>query len=43
MGLSFHWDAFYIEGMIGEKTVSFSFGGAVMPAMRTPGARAGKP
>ena len=40
MGLSFHWDAFDIEGMVGEKIVSFNFGGAVVPALRTPGARA---
>jgi len=31
VGLSFHWDAFDIEGMIEEKIVSFSFGGAVVP------------
>jgi len=28
VGLSFHWDAFGIEGIDEEKMVSFDFGGA---------------
>jgi len=28
VGLSFHWDACGIEGMVGEKIVNFNFGRA---------------
>jgi len=39
--LSFHWDAFGIEGMVGEKMVSSDLeghGGAASPRLLTPGA-----
>ena len=36
VGLSFHWDAFSIEGMVEEKTVSVDFGGAAGPRLLTP-------
>jgi len=41
--LSFHWDAFGIEGMVHEKTVSASFGVAVGPRLQTPGTGAAMP
>jgi hypothetical protein len=34
--LSFCWDAFGIERMVGEKMVNSSFGGARGPGIRTP-------
>jgi hypothetical protein len=43
VGLSFHWDAFDIERMAGEKMISSSFGRVAVPGMRAPGARVGKP
>jgi hypothetical protein len=43
MGLSFHWVAFDIEGMLGEKMVSRSFGGAAGHGERAPGAGAAHP
>jgi hypothetical protein len=43
MGLSFHWVAFNIEGMLGEKMVSRSFGGAAGHGERAPGAGAAYP
>ena len=43
MGLSFHWEAFGIEKMVGEKIVGFSFGGAACPRMRTTSVGASKP
>jgi len=30
VGLSFHWDTFGIEGIIREKMVTLSFGGATL-------------
>jgi len=30
VGLSFHWDTFGIEGIIREKMVTLSFGGAAL-------------
>jgi hypothetical protein len=39
--LSFHWDAFGIEGIVQEKMVSSNFGGATGPRMRIPGIGAG--
>jgi len=38
MRLSFHWDAFSIEGMVEKKTIIVDFGGAVGPRLLTPGA-----
>jgi len=43
VGLSSHRDAFGIEGIVGEKMVSSSFGRAASSEMRTPGVMAGKP
>jgi len=43
VGLFSHRDVFGIEGMVEEKMVSSSFGGAASPGMPTLGARAGKP
>jgi len=43
VGLSFHWDAFDIEGMVHEKTVSANFGVAVGPRLQTPGTGAAMP
>jgi hypothetical protein len=40
VGLSFHWDAFGIEGMVEEKMVSVDFGGAAGFKLLTPSARA---
>jgi S-adenosylmethionine synthetase len=36
-GCLFHWGAFGIEGMIGEKIISTSFGGAASHGKRAPG------
>jgi len=30
VGLSFHWDAFGIEDMVGEKMITSSFGGVAL-------------
>lgn len=43
MELSFYGDVYSIEGMVGEKMTSFSFGGAVGPGLQTPSAGTGKP
>ena len=43
MGLSFHWVAFNIEGMLGEKMINRSFGGAAGHGERAPGAGAAYP
>jgi len=40
MKLSFCWGAFGIEGLVGEKIVSTSFGGVAGHGKRTPGAGA---
>jgi hypothetical protein len=40
VGLSFCWDAFGIERMVGEKMINSSFGEAGGPGMQTPGIRA---
>jgi hypothetical protein len=37
-GCLFYWDACGIEGMVGEKMVSSSFGGATAPELQTPSA-----
>jgi hypothetical protein len=42
VGLFFHWDAFDIERMVGEKMICSSFGGVASPWMRTLDAGAGK-
>jgi len=41
--LSFRWGAFGIEGMVGEKIISTSFGGAAGHEERAPGASATQP
>jgi len=43
VGLSFHWDVYVIEKMVGEKMISSSFGGATGLRLQTLGNRAGKP
>ena len=40
MGLSFCWGAFGIEGLVGEKMISISFGEAAGHGERAPGASA---
>jgi len=42
-GCLFHCDAFDIEEMVKEKMISFTFGKAVVPEIRTPIVGAGKP
>jgi len=37
VGLSFRWGAFGIEGMVGEKMVSTSFGGVASHGEQAPG------
>jgi len=39
----FHWDAFGIEKMVGEKMIGLIFGRVVVPGMRAPGAGVGLP
>jgi len=43
VGLSFHWDAFGIKGIVHEKTASVNFGIAVGPRLQTPGTGAAMP
>jgi len=43
VGLSFHWDVYGIEKMVGEKMASSSFGGAIGLRLQTLGNKTGKP